>query len=794
LAPGATVDRYQVLGAVGRGGMGEVYAAYHPDLDRRIALKVVAAFGSGGTERAVRLLREARAIARLSHPNVVNVYDAGVVADGIYIAMEFIEGETIDAWCRRAPRTWREILHVFIAAGRGLAAAHAAGIVHRDFKPQNVMVGRDGSVRVTDFGLARLAGETAGEQDRRPGDPRQTAETPISLTKAGAVLGTPAYMAPEQFEGAAGVDARADQFSFCVALHEALYGVRPVLAQLRSPSSGEAARDSASVGSPGRLRSVVNRGLAHSRTQRYPSMNELLGALERSRTVIRPRALAVAAGVAATLLLLGGWRLGHHGGVSCAAPADRLAAVWSGHDDARRQSLHRMFMASGRASAETSWRAFSTALDEHLGRWSAMYVDSCEATHLRGEQSTEVLDLRTSCLTESLDEVRALTDALTAPDSGAVANASMAARNLTPLNRCADLELLRSAVPLPRNPETLKAVQRLRAELRTARAQGDLGRDRAAGKAAEALRPAVEALGDKALLAELLELIGSGLAIPKPGEAEPILEQALLVAEGSGDRETAAKAASALAFVIGRQLGRGAEGERWARIADAMLNGLRGNHDRLRGWVANDLGSVLSFEGKCDKARSSFERAVSLKAKALGYFRDAVVTSDKAIEIIEKNGDPSTYTATAARVNRGHALVRLGRHPEAEDDFKHGLISFQAAGPDAHPRHVAEPLHGLGEVYLAKGHVAEAISYLERALRIRQTVELDTVLVAHTHFALARALEAAGRDRRRARALANAAREAYASKRRPEEREVAAWLAAQRYGGRSHRLEIAGRM
>ena len=155
--PGARVGRYQILGALGRGGMGEVYAAYHPDLDRRIALKVVQGLGGNTGERRARLLREARAIARLSHPNVVTVHDAGTFGDRVFIAMELIDGRTIDQWLRAERRTWQEILDVFIAAGRGLAAAHAADVIHRDFKPQNVMIAKDGSVRVMDFGLARLA-------------------------------------------------------------------------------------------------------------------------------------------------------------------------------------------------------------------------------------------------------------------------------------------------------------------------------------------------------------------------------------------------------------------------------------------------------------------------------------------------------------------------------------------------------------------------------------------------------------------------------------------------------------
>src|SRR5499427_6407006 len=180
LAPGSRVDRYQILGAVGRGGMGEVYAAYHPDLDRRIALKVVHEAGGDSAVRRARLLREARAIARLSHPNVVSVYDAGTVDDRVYIAMEFVEGETIHEWLRSGPRSWREILDVFLGAARGLAAAHAAGVIHRDFKPQNVMIGRDRSVRVMDFGLARLAEEPAEPQEES--DAVERSPVPVTVT------------------------------------------------------------------------------------------------------------------------------------------------------------------------------------------------------------------------------------------------------------------------------------------------------------------------------------------------------------------------------------------------------------------------------------------------------------------------------------------------------------------------------------------------------------------------------------------------------------------------------------
>jgi serine/threonine protein kinase len=222
-APGTRVGRYHILGAIGRGGMGEVYAAYHPDLDRRIALKVVHAERAADPERQRRLLREAQIIARLNHPNIVTVYDAGIVGDQVFVAMEFVDGHTLDTWVRQSDPCWQDVLDVFVAAARGLAAAHAANVVHRDFKPQNVMIGRDGRVRVMDFGLARPVGEI---RPRGVSTGSVGGSIGSTSTTVGALVGTPAYMAPEQLRGGA-IDVRADQFSFCVAMHEAIYRVRP---------------------------------------------------------------------------------------------------------------------------------------------------------------------------------------------------------------------------------------------------------------------------------------------------------------------------------------------------------------------------------------------------------------------------------------------------------------------------------------------------------------------------------------------------------------------------------------
>ena len=316
LPAGSRVGRYQILDRVGRGGMGEVYAAYHPDLDRRIALKVVHESGTGAADRQARLLREARAIARLSHPNVVAVYDAGTVTDRVYFAMEFVEGMTIDRWLAAAGRSWREILRVFIAAGRGLEAAHAAGLVHRDFKPQNVMIARDGSVRVMDFGLARLTAMESASSAPAVAPPPPYDDQPATalstVTQAGTVVGTPAYMSPEQFRGDP-ADARSDQFSFCVALYEALYGVRPfrgenLLSLTMSVTEGElrSANDAAKHGVPVWIRRAITRGLRPDPADRFPSMQALIDRLEDDPAVRRRRRLgagAVVAVVVATMLV-----------------------------------------------------------------------------------------------------------------------------------------------------------------------------------------------------------------------------------------------------------------------------------------------------------------------------------------------------------------------------------------------------------------------------------------------------------------------------------------------------------
>jgi tetratricopeptide (TPR) repeat protein/predicted Ser/Thr protein kinase len=299
-------SRYIILGQIGVGGIGVVYAAYDPELDRRVALKFLHDHDVGDRSRE-RLVREAQAMARLSHPNVVTVYDVGMIEGRVFIAMELVDGVPLATWWSAKRRTWREIRDVMVQAARGLVAAHEAGLVHRDFKPQNVLVGADGRARVLDFGLARRA-SVAGEVAVEPAPPPTTSgEWDDRLTATGTIMGTPAYMAPEQLDEAE-VGPAADQFSFCVALFEGLYRARPfrghdLFTVRRSILEGRIA-PAPSSDVPAWMQRAVLRGLAPKPADRYASMRDVIEAITRDLRARRRYGLGLA--LAACLVVGGG--------------------------------------------------------------------------------------------------------------------------------------------------------------------------------------------------------------------------------------------------------------------------------------------------------------------------------------------------------------------------------------------------------------------------------------------------------------------------------------------------------
>jgi predicted Ser/Thr protein kinase len=317
------VGRYEIDSRLGSGGMGVVYRAHDPDLDRPVAVKLLHGESSDDDKARARMLREARALAKLSHPNVITVYDVGTDAGQVFVAMELVAGRDLRRWLdehRDAP--WRQVLELFIAAGRGLAAAHEVALVHRDFKPENVLVGDDGRVRVLDFGLARVhrpvEGPTAEDPPRAEMAARDisqlaTAALPNGLTETGALIGTPLYMAPELYAGKP-ADVRSDQFAFCASLYEGLYrqlpfGSRNLAAHVEAVRSGRVIEPTELEGQgaavPAGIWRVIARGLDPEPDARWGSIAALLAALERVAAESVPMQIAKPSGGLRRLALAG---------------------------------------------------------------------------------------------------------------------------------------------------------------------------------------------------------------------------------------------------------------------------------------------------------------------------------------------------------------------------------------------------------------------------------------------------------------------------------------------------------
>jgi tRNA A-37 threonylcarbamoyl transferase component Bud32 len=743
LGRGDEVGRYTILARVGDGDAGEVVTAFDPELNRKIALKLLRTTEGGEEGAGARLLREARALARLSHPNVVRVHDAGAFGTRVFVAMELVEGVTLDEWLARGRRTRAEILQVFCAAGRGLAAAHAADLVHRGFEPRNVMVSRGGAVRVMDFGLEAKAGVGPG----------------VEL-----------------------IDARADQVAFCTALERALQG-----------------------DVPGWVRRVLQRGQAAAPDERWPSMDALVTALERDPARARRRA-GVVAGVG-VLVALAGVQLVRGAARApslCRGGAARVAGAWEPASAAhpRRDAIHDAFARSGAATATAVWERVAPALDRYAARWVAMYGEACEATHVRHDQSAAVLDLRMRCLDERRTALVALTDVLARADRGVVTSAVDAVNALPSLDRCADLKLLQAPVEPPRDEETRRRVEDVRQRAAVAKAVNDTGQHEEAIRLTRALVAEARVIGYAPLLAEMLDANTTAHSGPnfRP-EVISLQEEEIWIALASGRDDLAATAAIALVSTVGAYAARYEESRRWQAVAEAILGRLGAGNDLLWSWLYMNEGVVRLHETDFAGALELARRAAALKRKvlppghpdiansmnseaealaSLGHLDEALRINERILAIFSTAYGPAATEVAYTLSNRGEYLVGLGRAGEALAPLREALAAWQAQiGPDH--QFLAFPLTATGRALLALRRAAEAVPPLERAVKLREAREPDQLLVAESRFALAQALAAAGNpagDRTRAHTLAVAARDAYdragAAKQRAT---VEAWLA-----------------
>ena len=450
--PGTRFDHFVVERTLGRGGMGVVLAARDETLDRVVAIKIVRPqlFRSRPHRDATaRLLREARAMARISHPNVITIHAVGTVDDNVYLAMEYIEGGTLRDWADDK-RGWSAITSVYVAAGRGLAAAHAAGLVHRDFKPGNVLVDRDDRVYVTDFGLVYEGDESSSDT----GSSSTGGRVESSLTRTGEVLGTPRYMAPEQFKRGK-VDQRTDQFSYCVSLWEALVGTPPFgigeYADLEARvCAGEILAPPSSAQVPSRVLRALRRGMSPNASERWPNMEMLLGELEAALAARRRWRWLLVGGLALAGVLGAGYRAGAWGTATPADPCHRdESADWAGTwDEGSRASVQTLIEASEVPFVRQSWPRLAAALDAHTRQWSAARTEACRAAHVTGEVTPSIHSRRLACLEDRRREVRELVRLIRDGDPDLLLASLPAASALRPPSDCDDLDRI-AAHPAP---------------------------------------------------------------------------------------------------------------------------------------------------------------------------------------------------------------------------------------------------------------------------------------------------------------------------------------------------------
>ncbi|MEM7051030.1 MAG: serine/threonine-protein kinase [Acidobacteriota bacterium] len=736
VARASLLGRYLILDPIGQGGMGRVYEAYDPELDRKVAIKVLRHRGAAADQ--ARLQREAQATARLSHPNVVTVHDVGLASGRVFMTMELLSGQPLDQWIDSGPRNWKETVRVFLQAGRGLAEAHRAGVVHHDFKPSNAFLGEDGRVRLLDFGVSEAV---------LPGG--------ASATPTSTHGGTSGYMAPERRAGH-GVDARSDQYSFSASLHLALLGNLP-----REPRETDRRR------LPRALRPILDRGLTEHPQDRYSSMEDLLTALEgtvRSRHWI---GVAAAALLASALLLLPRGS----GQTLCAEGPAELEPVWNAD---RRGKLENTLAGQG---DHHHARGILGLLDRFAASWTEAYGETCRATHVAGHQSADLLDLRMTCLASRRDDFDAVIAALEGIDPNAVSRAVGAVAALPSLDACADTEELLALPPMPSDPQRRLALEALRKDLALARADRQFRQSPELDHAAELVARAEE-LGYAPLIARAhlgrAVLLDEHLADAE--RAPQAYRRALASAFAARSQRLAAQALIGLADFSGQVADDFASAAEWAELAQAVVAGLGAEkHPDVAADLENALGIQAWKRGEVSRAREHFLGALEATQQAFGETSprlrqvlnnlgaltvddplEALPYLELSIAVEEATFGPDSWSLGPALVNLSSIYAELQRYDEAlaacrraegvllpvhgEDHpyliyprLQEGLIHVAEERSQA-ARTVLEPLASSAEKSLGKGHpiLAQVLQGLADAHLLADQLSDDQLATAES--------------------------------------------------------------
>jgi|JI10StandDraft_1071094.scaffolds.fasta_scaffold19507_4 tetratricopeptide (TPR) repeat protein len=723
----ARVDRFFVGEKLGAGGMGVVYAAYDPELGRKVALKLLLPrSGGAGDGDRTRLVREAQALAKLSHPNVVAVHDAGTRDDRVWIAMEFVAGQTLTVWAKERPRRWAEVLALLTDVARGLAAAHGAGLIHRDIKPDNVMIGSDGRVRVMDFGLAHGRGAAMTEPELTSTlvsgeNPRPTPTAlALPLTAVGAVQGTPAYMAPEQWRGLK-EEYATDQFAWSVMAWELLYGERPFAAETTvaladAVRSGQRRPPPRGRSVPAWLRRTLERGLATEPAQRWPTMAALLSALERGKTRARLRTAAAAlAGVA--LLGVGAESYGRWDRAErvaiCESQGAEIDQAWN---DYARQHLREVFAATGVSYAATSAEKIMPWLDARAAEWKQARTDVCLNADVHRTWNEDLVDRAKWCLEDRQMDLELLVDEFGRADATIVQKAVVAAAGLKTAKQCLDENMLLRQPTLPTHgSESFRGVR-----IKLSRAQ----LLSFAGNYKEALTLATQAREQAALLGWL-----PLLAAARTREGWQHTKMAAYEAAEEATTEAYFEAVRSAAWSV-------------AGIAAVNLVGIlaqRAQYEKGRAWARHAEAVIAQTEDRSGLAEASRLANLARLNAETGAYSDAVILLNRALAIDEQWLGPGHPDVALSLNSLAANYMEIGDYEKAHALFKRALsIREGALGPD-HPD-VAETLINLGVLHDVTGAYAEAVMLFLRALHINErALGREHLSVAQTLINLAAA-------------------------------------------------------
>jgi tetratricopeptide (TPR) repeat protein len=737
---GRRYGRFVVTRAIGRGGMGEVLAARDPELDREVAIKVLPATKQGDTRGRERMVREAQALAKLSHPNVVQIHDVGTADDAIYIAMELIDGETLATWLEcDPPRPWRDVVAAFVQAGEGLAAAHRVGLVHRDFKPHNVLMSREpvqgsvGRVRVVDFGLARTWGaDTPSLSDSAP--------VSVDLTRTGEVVGTPAYMAPEQFAARA-TDARTDQYSFCVSLFQGLYGVRPhagddVASLGAAVLAGRIVERPTQRGVPRRIERAVLRGLSTDPDHRFATMEALLAELREPPT--NRRTVVVAAlGVASVAVVAIVMTREPSALDRCLDAVDGARPSWTGEPRDRARAA---FEATGAAYARATFDRSEHHLEAYAEQLAAAHDAMCREAHETATATTAMLDLRAACLDRARDAANAAIAVLGEADAATVRNAARLLEGLPRIERCSDPAALGAIGAPPGDPGVAAQVVEARAGIDRAAALGRAGRYAEALAVADEVVRTASGIDHRPIVIEAADAQAEARrSIGRLEEGIASMREVHFGALGAGLDALAYESAWKLAADIGVRQGAAEPGQQWLDTATALHERIaagEGERARLLGLRAD----IAKLAGEYTETAALYAEAIAiaeeagytaLTAKLLndrwdalrlaGRWDEADAMNVRAFELArELYGETHPDTA---RPLANRAVTAMGRedYPAAEAQARAALdILEEALDPDSPD--LATVLNVLGVAVQEQGEARheEARAIYERALRIRE--------------------------------------------------------------------------